>query len=130
MFNAVCRTLKNRKGFTLVELMVVVVIIGVLASIAVPVYNNATQRAERSAVEANLRTIDGAIMQYQAINGTNPSDINALVTGGFLQAVPQGPGTATYTITTTTPIRAQVTSTAKVGGKVLSGESLPINWTE
>ncbi|MGI6412512.1 MAG: type IV pilin protein [Syntrophomonadaceae bacterium] len=55
---------RNQKGFTLVELMVVVAIIGILSAIAVPVYRNVTEKANRSAVEANLRTIDGAIMMY------------------------------------------------------------------
>ncbi|MGC7847689.1 prepilin-type N-terminal cleavage/methylation domain-containing protein [Desulforudis sp. 1088] len=125
MFTRLCHLLKNRKGFTLVELMIVVVIIGILVAIAVPVYNNVSQTAERRAVEANLRTIDGAIMQFQAANnGTNPTDINALVPT-YLQAVPAGPGTATYTVGGT-PLRGQVSGT--VGGTTLTNASLPIAW--
>jgi len=72
------RLLKHdEEAFTLVELMVVVVIIGVLVSIAVPIYNEVTVEAERVAVEANLRTIDSAIMQAQAF-GDNYDDIEAL----------------------------------------------------
>ena len=48
---------KNKKGFTLVELMVVVAIIGVLTAIAVPVYNNTTQKARLNAHLANVRTL-------------------------------------------------------------------------
>lgn len=65
---------KGNKGFTLVELMVVVVIIGVLTAIAVPVYNNATSKAKINAIAANLRIINGAISQFQANNaGENPT---------------------------------------------------------
>ena len=60
---------KNEKGFTLVELMVVVVIIGVLVAIAVPIYNAVTDRAEASACQANQRTLDGAVMQWSTEDG-------------------------------------------------------------
>jgi prepilin-type N-terminal cleavage/methylation domain-containing protein len=52
---------KNKKGFTLVELMVVVVIIGILTAIAIPVYNSVTQNAKIKTSLANQRSIDSAI---------------------------------------------------------------------
>mgnify|MGYP001424812028 CR=1 FL=1 len=63
--------MKGNKGFTLVELMVVVAIIGVLTAIAVPVYNSATEKAKINAIAANLRIINGAISQYMADNDTS-----------------------------------------------------------
>ncbi|HHV96152.1 MAG TPA: prepilin-type N-terminal cleavage/methylation domain-containing protein, partial [Clostridiaceae bacterium] len=50
---------KNEKGFTLVELMVVVAIIGVLTAIAVPVYNNSQRKARFNAHLANVRILQG-----------------------------------------------------------------------
>ncbi|HBI26232.1 MAG TPA: hypothetical protein DDY25_00665, partial [Peptococcaceae bacterium] len=52
---------RDNKGFTLVELMVVLLILGILVAIAIPIYNNVTGKANLNAIAANLRTIDGAI---------------------------------------------------------------------
>ena len=64
---------KNEKGFTLVELMVVVVIIGILVAIAIPIYATITERAEQGSAEANLRIIDGSVMMYYAEYSAYPT---------------------------------------------------------
>lgn len=103
MFYRFARALKeDQKGFTLVELMVVVVIIGVLVAIAIPVYNATTDRAELGACQANQRMIEGAAQQYIA-NDANAkySDIESDITvldEYFQDGVPVCPaGTDDYT---------------------------------
>ncbi|MBM7854068.1 prepilin-type N-terminal cleavage/methylation domain-containing protein [Desulfohalotomaculum tongense] len=91
MFDRICRSLKNRRGFTLVELMVVVAIIGILVGIAVPLFNKSTSSAEKKACHANQRIIEGAAMQYYAEKNTWPSDVEALVNEGYLQEEPKCP---------------------------------------
>lgn len=71
----ICRMLKrDSKGFTLVELMVVLLIIGILVAIAIPIYNKTQAEAQKKSCQANLRTIDGAIAQYQA-DGNDVNDL-------------------------------------------------------
>ncbi len=89
---------KGNKGFTLVELMVVVVIIGVLTAIAVPIYNNATEKAKLNAIAANLRIINGAIGQYQANNnGSNPNETQL---AAYIQEWPKNPSEVEYKVGT------------------------------
>ena len=62
---------KKEEGFTLVELMVVVLIIGILVAIAIPVFNAARARAEERTCFANQRTVEGAVQQYLADDAGN-----------------------------------------------------------
>ncbi len=88
---------KSRKGFTLVELMVVVAIIGILVVIAIPVYKNSLETAKKNACLANLRTINGAIQLYKYEKGNDPASVAALVPD-YLASEPVCPSDGTYTI--------------------------------
>jgi len=98
---------KNEKGFTLVELMVVVVIIGILVAIAIPIFMGITANANRNTTLANLRTIGGAISMFNAEHGYNPECITWLTDEAddsdddyyddyvYLDAIPEGPSPLT-----------------------------------
>ncbi len=61
--------MRNEKGFTLMELMIVIVIIGVLAAIGIPAYNGYVNKAKEAACKANKRTIETAAGLYWAETG-------------------------------------------------------------
>ena len=105
------KSLTSQKGFTLVELLVVVVVIGVLAAIAIPKFTSATDDAKIAKIKADMRTIGSSIALYQArYNGGNPPDLNTLKTANYLASVPLPPTGATaldgtnYTYTSSTGI--------------------------
>ncbi len=84
-------------GFTLVELMIVVLIIGILVSIAVAVYAGSRANSERAACQANLRTIDSAIAPYYVENGSYPATVAQLVPV-FIKEEPHCPAGGAYSL--------------------------------
>jgi type IV pilus assembly protein PilA len=84
---------RNQQGFTLIELMIVVVIIGILAAIAIPNYNNLTQRARVAQVKSNMHTLQVACENFSTRNnGSYPANAAATTIDGGLTLVQLVPG--------------------------------------
>ena len=88
----------KKSGFTLVEIMIVVAIIGLLAAIAIPSFVNARTKSQTNACINNLRQISGAKDQYALDKGgTAPSAISDLVST-YITKDPTCPASGSYTI--------------------------------
>ena len=109
----------NQKGFTLVELMVVIAILGVLAAIAIPKFGDATATANTAKIQADLRTMDAAIVMYQAQQGKDPegSDVKVLKYAGLLVETPTPPKGKCF-VNTLVDVPASTYTLEKVGDTV------------
>ncbi len=74
--------IKSKKGFTLVEIMIVVVIIGLLAAMAIPAFNKVRQQSREKAITNNLRQLVSAAQQYMLENGVTSVSYSSLVGSG------------------------------------------------
>jgi general secretion pathway protein G len=128
------RSHRSSRGFTLIEILIVVVILGILAAIVIPQFTDASQEAAASNLRSQLQTIRSQIELYNVQNPATPYDPatplatfwDPLVQGNYLQAEPINPLTANPAVNSPSGVAAA----PAVGGAWLWMESSPGDaWT-
>ena len=84
---------KQDAGFTLMELMIVMMIIGVLATLAIPSFVGAVKSAKEAVLKEDLRVMRSAIDAYTMDKQKAPQSLDDLVQDGYLKVIPQDPMT-------------------------------------
>lgn len=85
---------KKIRGFTLIELMIVISLLLILISIAVPAYNQSILRARESVLRQNLFTLRSVISQYTLDKQKAPQSLEDLVQAQYIKQIPPDPMTA------------------------------------
>lgn len=88
---AIFKTGKREAGFTMAELLVVLLIVGLLAAIAVPNVTGSIERARETALRENLQVMRRALDDYFADTEAYPTSLQVLVDGRYLRFVPEDP---------------------------------------
>jgi general secretion pathway protein G len=87
----------GKRGFTLIELMIVMTIIGILASIAQPNFQKAIIRARETSLRRSLFVLRDVIDQYYADHGNYPETLESLVDEHYIRSIPEDPFTRSRT---------------------------------
>jgi general secretion pathway protein G len=84
---------KQEDGFTLIELVIVMAIIAILASLAIPIFTSSIQSAKEAVLKEDLHVMRNAIDSYTMDKGKAPQSLDDLVQAGYLKSIPIDPMT-------------------------------------
>jgi general secretion pathway protein G len=84
---------RRSAGFTLLEMMIVMIVIGILISIAVPIYTTSLLKSREAVLRQDLFTLRSLISQYTLDKQKAPQSLDDLIQGGYLKVVPKDPMT-------------------------------------
>src|SRR4029077_6353158 len=87
------RKIRPSRGFTLIEMMIVISLILILISVAVPIYNRSILRAKEATLRQDLFTLRQVISQYTLDKQKAPQALDDLVQAGYLKVIPKDPFT-------------------------------------
>jgi general secretion pathway protein G len=87
------RSTRKQGGFTLIEMIIVIAIISILVSTAVPIYQMHLKRANEAVLKEDLYTLRNAIDQYTQDKMKAPQSLEDLVSAGYVRALPRDPFT-------------------------------------
>jgi general secretion pathway protein G len=87
------RNLGRSRGFTLIELMIVISLLLILVTVAVPIYNQSILRAKESVLKQDLFTLRNVIDQYTLDKQKAPQSLEDLVSAGYIKQIPTDPFT-------------------------------------
>jgi general secretion pathway protein G len=82
---------RSQSGFTLIELMIVIAIIGILLTLAIPSFVGAIKHAREAALKEDLQTMRTAIDTYTMDKQKGPQSLDDLVQDGYLRTIPEDP---------------------------------------